>query len=526
MKLKGDEAGPLKDPPVRSLSASPAMSSSNFYAEIQNMAPYNEILKPHEIVSINPSPSTESVDIVQLAPLTAKEQIEAREKALKDRALQRLERRERNHQLADEACQVGDALFDQKDYVGASTCYFDATNLWPSSPESYVKLARTYIQRGLYVDATHAATRALSFDPKSLEARYYRGVARLEQGLLPAAKIGADLFRLCFLALIELRFMSDFEIVIAHDPVHVLAHSSLGRTLSLLQATKIGSHVLYPPSSDVTPDGEPVDFAFPRYDDDKLEIAEPSDSSDCNHVGNGVPCRFYNHDGCARGIECDFSHAPDEKSVRDDLGKNVCLYYLLSSCKFGDLKCIYSHSKDALPSTHGWWNDPKQVKRVKEVLELAEQKAKEKRVKGVRAQRTDAKKARVKGQGRGKRDISNSKPKERRGKTQDGKSAVEDVETPAIVEHDAKKENGEADAAKGVVGEPKIALTDDSNDRNGPQTEEDREPKKQDEKGADTVNETVKTSAEPSTSSHSTSKSGLETTEERQVLNREATDPQ
>lgn len=60
-------------------------------------------------------------------------------------------------------------------------------------------------------------------------------------------------------------------------------------------------------------------YDLPRPEDDKLEIASFSDSSDCNHRGNGIPCRFYNHEGCTRGNQCMFSHAPDEKSVRDDL---------------------------------------------------------------------------------------------------------------------------------------------------------------------------------------------------------------
>jgi hypothetical protein len=51
----------------------------------------------------------------------------------------------------------------------------------------------------------------------------------------------------------------------------------------------------------------------------KLELESVSDSSDWNHEGNGIPCRFYNHDGCLRGTVCRFSHAPDHKSVRDRL---------------------------------------------------------------------------------------------------------------------------------------------------------------------------------------------------------------
>jgi hypothetical protein len=59
----------------------------------------------------------------------------------------------------------------------------------------------------------------------------------------------------------------------------------------------------------------------PSINDPKTELESVSDSSDWNHEGNGYPCPFYNNDGCARGLECEFSHAPDHtgKSVRDRL---------------------------------------------------------------------------------------------------------------------------------------------------------------------------------------------------------------
>jgi hypothetical protein len=57
----------------------------------------------------------------------------------------------------------------------------------------------------------------------------------------------------------------------------------------------------------------------PQLDDTEVELESVSDSSDWNHEGNGIPCRFYNHDGCLRGTNCRFSHAPDHKSVRDRL---------------------------------------------------------------------------------------------------------------------------------------------------------------------------------------------------------------
>lgn len=175
-------------------------------------------------------------------------------------------------------------------------------------------------------------------------------------------------------------------------------------------------------------------------------------------------------------------------------GQNVCLYYLLSSCKFGDHKCIYSHSKAALPSAHGWWNDPEQIKRVKEVLEFAEKKAREKRTRG--RHRTDAKKQRAKGHGRGKGQHVASKHKERNGreKAKDGKPDAKDVETPAVDKHAKEHGNGEVDAEEGGIAKQKAAPADVSNDKAGSTTEE-REPI-----GADAETEAVKVNAEPSAS--------------------------
>ena len=53
--------------------------------------------------------------------------------------------------------------------------------------------------------------------------------------------------------------------------------------------------------------------------DSALEIEDESDSEDFAHTGNGTPCKFYNHAGCRHGSRCRFKHAPDSKSVRDEL---------------------------------------------------------------------------------------------------------------------------------------------------------------------------------------------------------------
>ena len=59
-------------------------------------------------------------------------------------------------------------------------------------------------------------------------------------------------------------------------------------------------------------------------------------------------------------------------------GKNVCIYHILDSCKFGASRCVYSHSKEALPK-RGWWSSPEKVAKVKEVLEVAEKNVRDQR---------------------------------------------------------------------------------------------------------------------------------------------------
>ncbi|KAF4622452.1 hypothetical protein D9613_009592 [Agrocybe pediades] len=301
-----------------------------------------------ETAEVTPAPS---VTVVLSAPKTTEELIAAR-------ALKRVARKTAVREKAEGHKKAGDILFDSKNYKAAYQQYIEAIQLWGSNIEYYISLATAYRKLTWYEEAAHAATRALTLDPKNAEARYIRGVARLEQRLLKPAKI-------------------DFETVLEHNPSHLLARAALTEVNHFIAtSTHLGTHELGPdPVEEAVKD---VDFGFPHYDFEALEVDELSDSSDCNHVGNGVQCRFYNHEGCARGTACVFSHAPDEKSVRDELGKNVCIYHLLDSCKFGATKCIYSHSKDALPK-RGWWTSPEQIAKVKSVMEVAEKNNREQR---------------------------------------------------------------------------------------------------------------------------------------------------
>lgn len=66
------------------------------------------------------------------------------------------------------------------------------------------------------------------------------------------------------------------------------------------------------------------DFGSPFPDSvpvgaDGAETPMLSETSDFEHEGNSIPCRFYNHDGCRNGTECKFRHGPDNRSVRDSL---------------------------------------------------------------------------------------------------------------------------------------------------------------------------------------------------------------
>lgn len=102
----------------------------------------------------------------------------------------------------------------------------------------------------------------------------------------------------------------------------------------------------------------------------------PDDESVQFNVGCGIPCRFYNHDRCTRGATCGYLHGPDDKSVRDTHGKNVCRYFLLGDCKFGVPKCAYSHKKDYLPEG-GWWESEEGIEQEKARVEDEKRAAKD-----------------------------------------------------------------------------------------------------------------------------------------------------
>ncbi|KAF8959770.1 hypothetical protein BDZ97DRAFT_1922742 [Flammula alnicola] len=242
-------------------------------------------------------------------------------------------------QAAEELKVKGNEFFMQRDYVGAANFYVEAINVHGPKPVFMSNLAAAYLKLDLFEEAEWAATTALEYDPRMIKARYRRAVAR------------KSIF--CFKAAI-----SDLESILTQDKGNNDATKELQVVRKLME-------------SEEARDDEDEDERHPRYDDEPWGLFSDSDTEDSIHHGNGIPCRFHNHDGCARGAQCKFSHAPDTKSVRDELGKNVCVHFLFGDCTFGAAKCLYSHVKSYLPA-RGWWDDPAQVKIAKQLFPLVD----------------------------------------------------------------------------------------------------------------------------------------------------------
>ncbi|EPQ53369.1 hypothetical protein GLOTRDRAFT_111949 [Gloeophyllum trabeum ATCC 11539] len=186
----------------------------------------------------------------------------------------------------------------------------------------------------MYEMAEEAATSALKFDPGWTKARYRRGLARKGMEDYAAA-------------------MMDFHVVLKLDPSCADAQKEHDIVADLCMGDwDHDADYIYPP---------PDEHLWQNWE-------EGSDSSDFNHEGSNIPCRWYNRDGCKKGRECPYSHAPDAKSVRDKLGRNVCVFHVMNKCKFGETRCVYSHDLRYLPDS--WAAFIKDKGRVRDFWEL------------------------------------------------------------------------------------------------------------------------------------------------------------
>ncbi|KAI0264880.1 hypothetical protein BC834DRAFT_237320 [Gloeopeniophorella convolvens] len=256
-------------------------------------------------------------------------QAENRDEELRERQVIRKERAEDNLGKAEGLKELGNVYFRKGKYREAINVYELAVLTSGPRTPYFSNIAAAWLKLGNYDAADQCANTALAYDPQCIKARYRRGLARKGNLQLAAAAI-------------------DFRTVLKQDPSSAEAKTELMDTLALMRARneKDGPRMGWEVIRDTTP----------MPDSEALAFELPSDSSDCRHLGNEQPCPSYNHDGCPRGTSCMFSHAPDYMSVRDGLGRNVCLDFLLGMCS-KDKQCPYAHEKNYLPH-NGWWNIP------------------------------------------------------------------------------------------------------------------------------------------------------------------------
>jgi tetratricopeptide (TPR) repeat protein len=104
-----------------------------------------------------------------------------------------------------------------KNYEGAAGCFAEACKLWRANPVAHCDLATAYLHLGRsvlaaralilfllifdfrFADAEASASTALGLDPKLVEARYARAMARKGRGNVRGAIVGKHRFPLFFI---------------------------------------------------------------------------------------------------------------------------------------------------------------------------------------------------------------------------------------------------------------------------------------------------------------------------------------
>ncbi|KAG8908167.1 hypothetical protein FRB99_008710 [Tulasnella sp. 403] len=235
------------------------------------------------------------------------------------RAERRAKKLAENKAKAAAAKERGNAHFAKGEYVLADRFYDAACELDGTNVAHFTNAAFANLKLGRYNEADMYAGAALRRDPRNFKARYRRALARLYSGRLYAAK-------------------ADFEAMLKLDPDSGDAKMHIEEVKKKIEARGArkadtgdrneSKRVLDSDDSDFDEelfdeddeDDEDVSLLdLPLVDDDASSCHTGSHTSDYEHQGNEIPCKAYNHDGCPRGRACDFSHAPDEQSVRDDL---------------------------------------------------------------------------------------------------------------------------------------------------------------------------------------------------------------
>ncbi|KAJ4494765.1 hypothetical protein C8J55DRAFT_497595 [Lentinula edodes] len=232
----------------------------------------------------------------------------------------------------------------------------------------YATLALGYNELTLYQEAEAIATRALQLSPTSYRARYNRAIARWKMDDLRGAVADIDI-------LINSGGKNFPGVAQTHKTLHKL--SELGDDKYFDNSTRGARQARLAQES--------KDLSWPQPN---LPPVEPSknDHRPSNEIAPGQyrharPCRLHNLKTCVHA-DCSFSHTPDNYSIQDIDGRNVCLNFLLGCCT-RNKRCSYRHSIDGLPedvttkpsrdSTFTlqlqWWNDPARIQEVRDLME-------------------------------------------------------------------------------------------------------------------------------------------------------------
>ncbi|PIL32501.1 transporter [Ganoderma sinense ZZ0214-1] len=295
-------------------------------------------------VTIHPDGRTEvTTETEEEVPLPAPAPLRARglgprprDAEVAVRAEARRKVREEKRGRADGLKNEGNDLFRENEWEEAAEKYRAAALLGGPQPVYLANLAACLLKLEMWELADNAATRALVHDPRHVKALYRRAHARRELGRLNAA-------------------LADLEWLLAIDKTNAPA---LKEKVAVREILKRAGSTDWPEDHLVR---------SKRDEDVAVEVEDESDSEDFAHPGTVIACRYYNtrETGCRFGKACLSRHAPDSKSIRDELGRNVCLSWLMGHCRFAaGAKCVYAHDATYLPD-RGWWTDTARVERTR-----------------------------------------------------------------------------------------------------------------------------------------------------------------
>ncbi|KAJ6500741.1 hypothetical protein C8R45DRAFT_1210468 [Mycena sanguinolenta] len=266
----------------------------------------------------------------------------------------------------------GNDLFRQGLYREAAAMYNTAVEINGTQPAYMSNLAAAYLKLQNYELAETAASMALRHAPRMHKARFRRGLARKATNQLRAAAAG---ILVVFMRPAFYLFHTDFVTILKEDPDCADAKSELASVHALIENGEEDESLIWEEWDHPAPDARPE----PPISGQQLREQAAENESDLEgHVGNGIPCKHHNLKplGCAKGASCAYSHAPDARSIPDSEGRNVCLYFLLGSCKFGE-RCLYSHSKANLPDL---WGDESRLPDVRELIRSNEEAIRDRRL--------------------------------------------------------------------------------------------------------------------------------------------------